>query len=90
VRGVRLKYWINADTYKFQRQKVAVDLSHFQSLERIARENRAAVILEDDAGIAEAKGDNDAWYRDLLAALQELPQVGETDCRAVSQPAERH
>jgi hypothetical protein len=83
VRGVRLKYWRNAETYKFQRQKVAVDLSHFQNLERIARENKAAVILEDDVGF-EKRDDKDSWYRDLLKALQELPQVGQADCRAVN------
>jgi hypothetical protein len=87
VRGVRLKYWRNADTYKFQRQKVAVDLSHFQNLGRIVRENKAAVIIEDDATFNEANGDKDAWYRDLLKPLQELPQVGPSvdGCRAVSQ-----
>jgi hypothetical protein len=74
VRGVRLKFWENG--YRFQRQKVAVDLSHYQNLNRIAKEGRTAVLLEDDAVIAAATADRDGWYQALLTVLQELPRVG--------------
>jgi hypothetical protein len=44
-------------------------------MERIAAEGKTAVILEDDAVIAEATADKDAWYLGLLTALRELPEV---------------
>ncbi|KAF6254370.1 hypothetical protein COO60DRAFT_1627904 [Scenedesmus sp. NREL 46B-D3] len=73
VRGVRLKMWRNHQHYSFQRKKVAVDLSHYHNLERIVMENRTAIIVEDDAEFPQPATDRDAWYKRLLAALQELP-----------------
>lgn len=73
VRGVRLKFWQKG--YSYQRKKVAVDPSHYQNLERTARENRTALLLEDDVGFSAAGDDTDAWYKRLLTTMQELPQV---------------
>uniref|UniRef100_A0A383VQV5 Glycosyl transferase family 25 domain-containing protein n=1 Tax=Tetradesmus obliquus TaxID=3088 RepID=A0A383VQV5_TETOB len=74
VRGYRLRHWKDAERYRFHRQKVAVDVSHYQNLDRILKENRTAVILEDDVNLPEAGRNKDAWYIRVLAALQELPQ----------------
>ncbi|KAF8070959.1 glycosyltransferase 25 family member [Scenedesmus sp. PABB004] len=69
VRGVRLGLWRKG--HAFHRGKVAIDLSHLINLERIVRENRSAVLIEDDAGIPSGTPN---WYARLLAALRELPQ----------------
>jgi hypothetical protein len=73
VTGVRLKFWKLG--YAEQRKKVAVDLSHYQNLERIAKEGKTAAVIEDDAGGTVFEGGRDAWYKSLLSALQELPKV---------------
>lgn len=62
--------------YKRQKHyssKIAVDLSHYRLLERIAASNSNAVILEDDVQLTGKQ-----WLLDLLTTLQELPQVGLT------------
>lgn len=50
--------------------KVAVDVSHFRLWERIVATNQPAMIFEDDIRLT---GSN--WTRDLLTALNELPEV---------------
>lgn len=55
------------------RSKVAIDLSHFRLLERVARTGRPAIILEDDAQLNMT---GKQWLPNLLTALQELPRVG--------------
>lgn len=50
--------------------KIAIDMSHYRLLERVAASNRSALILEDDAQLT-----GEQWLPDLLTALQELPQV---------------
>jgi GR25 family glycosyltransferase involved in LPS biosynthesis len=57
---------------KHYSSKIAVDLSHYRLLERIAASNRSAVILEDDVQLTGKQ-----WLTDLLTTLQELPQVGQ-------------
>lgn len=52
------------------RAKIAIDLSHYRLLERIVSSNRSAIILEDDARLTGRR-----WLRDMLRALQELPEV---------------
>lgn len=66
--------WKRHMWYKRQKHyssKIAVDLSHYRLLERIAASNRTAVILEDDVQLTGTQ-----WLPDLLTTLQELPQVG--------------
>jgi hypothetical protein len=52
------------------RSKIAVDMSHYRMLERVAASNRSTVILEDDAQLTGEK-----WLPDLLTTLRELPEV---------------
>jgi GR25 family glycosyltransferase involved in LPS biosynthesis len=52
------------------RSKIAIDMSHFHMLERIAASNRSTLILEDDAQLT-----GERWLPDLLTALKELPEV---------------
>lgn len=63
----------------FIRSKIAIDLSHFRVLERIAASNRPAVVLEDDAQLDMV---GTQWLPDLLTALQELPEVSSVRCAA--------
>jgi GR25 family glycosyltransferase involved in LPS biosynthesis len=59
--------------YRRQRQyrsKIAIDMSHYRMLERVAASNRSTLILEDDAKLTGEK-----WLPDLLTALQQLPEV---------------
>lgn len=67
--GARYGLWKRG--HIFHRGKVAVDLSHYQELERIAAENKPAIIVEDDAAFPNSKD----WYAGLLSRLQELPEV---------------
>lgn len=68
INGVRFRVWKRGQPY--QRRKVAIDLSHYQLLERILKENRTTLILEDDL---ELKTHN--LYADLLKNMRLLPQV---------------
>lgn len=69
IRGVRFRLWKKNNGH--HRAKCAVDISHYRSLERIIKEDKPAIIVEDDA-IFPNRTD---WYGDLLRTLQELPQV---------------
>lgn len=70
ARGVRYKLWKKNHT--MTRGKLAADLSQFKNMERIAKENRPVILLEDDAAFPPKITD---WYGVLLQVLRELPQV---------------
>lgn len=68
--------------YKGQRHyrsKIAIDMPHFRLLERVAASKRSTLILEDDAQLT-----GERWLPDLLTALQELPEVRNMCCCALS------
>lgn len=65
--------WHNGQPH--YRTKIAIDLSHYRLLERLAASNSSAVILEDDAQLT-----GETWLQDLLTALQELPHVRSYGC----------
>lgn len=67
--GVRFGMWKHNHT--MTRGKLAADLSQYQHLERVAKENKPAIIVEDDANFVQTED----WYGALLQVLRELPQV---------------
>ncbi len=67
IRGVRLGLWKSG--HPEQRARIAFDLTHFKSLERIRDEGRAAVLVDDTIRLT--KG----WWGDLLATVKDLPEV---------------